>query len=57
MVYACSACGYQGSKWMGFCPQCKNPQPLVEEVPRASRARVIAPTPLPLTKVGGESFD
>jgi DNA repair protein RadA/Sms len=57
MVYACSACGYQGSKWMGFCPQCKNPQPLVEEVPRASRARVIAPTPLPLAKVGGEAFD
>lgn len=56
MVYTCSSCGYRGSKWMGFCPQCKNPQPLVEEAPRSARARVVAPTPLPLTKIGGESF-
>lgn len=56
MVYSCSACGYQGSKWMGFCPQCKNPEPLVEEAPRSSRRSAIAPTPLPLTKVGDESF-
>ncbi len=56
MVYVCESCGYSGSKWMGFCPQCKRPEPLIEEAPRASKRKVQAPTALPLAKVGSESF-
>jgi len=42
---------------MGFCPQCKNPEPLVEEVSRPPRIAGLAPTPVQLTKVGAERFD
>lgn len=56
MLYACSVCGYRGSKWMGFCPQCRHPEPLVEEAgsPRRS-APASTRRPVTLTEVGAET--
>jgi DNA repair protein RadA/Sms len=54
MVYACSVCGYRGSKWMGFCPQCRHPEPLVEEAGARRRGPVHAPEPLTLAAVGSQ---
>ncbi len=31
MSFACPDCGYDSPKWMGFCPQCRRPEPLVEQ--------------------------
>ena len=28
--YRCESCGHQSGKWMGFCPQCGNQDPLTE---------------------------
>ena len=30
MRYRCQACAYESSKWMGFCPQCRDDGALVE---------------------------
>lgn len=35
-TYLCSSCGYRSGKWMGFCPQCRSQDALVEAVPTAS---------------------
>lgn len=50
MSYRCASCGYQSSKWMGFCPQCKVTDAL-EEVARPSK-RGPSNAPVPLSKVG-----
>ncbi|MDH5422638.1 MAG: DNA repair protein RadA [Acidimicrobiia bacterium] len=50
MSYRCTSCGYQSSKWMGFCPQCKVTDAL-EEVARTSK-RASTSAPVPLSKVG-----
>lgn len=58
MTYQCESCGYSGSKWMGFCPQCRNPEPLIEAAPRSqSRKKVRIPAVVSLDKVGSESFE
>lgn len=31
-VYVCQECGYESSKWMGQCPECRNWNSFVEEV-------------------------
>ena len=49
MSYRCTSCGYQSSKWMGFCPQCKVTDAL-EEVARTSKRRPTS-EPVPLSKV------
>ncbi|MGI9667875.1 MAG: DNA repair protein RadA [Acidimicrobiia bacterium] len=36
--YLCASCGYRSGKWMGFCPQCKNQDALVEAVAPARRS-------------------
>lgn len=28
--FICESCGHRSSKWMGFCPQCGDPEPLIE---------------------------
>lgn len=28
--FLCDSCGHRSPKWMGFCPQCGTPEPLVE---------------------------
>ncbi len=28
MSYRCNGCGFKSGKWMGFCPQCRAPEPL-----------------------------
>ena len=44
--YRCNGCGYRSSKWMGFCPQCRLDEPLIELGSRAN------PNPvMPLVKV------
>jgi DNA repair protein RadA/Sms len=48
--YRCTTCGYQSVKWMGFCPQCRSEEPLVEYQPVTARGP--APEPVPLSKVG-----
>lgn len=50
MTYRCSSCGYQSSKWMGFCPQCKVSDALAEVAGSSKRTRTAAP--VPLSKVG-----
>ena len=30
--YLCQTCGHRSAKWMGFCPQCRSQQALVETV-------------------------
>ena len=35
--YRCESCGHQSGKWMGFCPQCGNPDPLIEIGDRVSK--------------------
>ncbi|MFQ5524162.1 MAG: DNA repair protein RadA, partial [Acidimicrobiia bacterium] len=32
----CESCGHRSAKWMGFCPQCGSPEPLVERVDHPS---------------------
>ncbi|MBN2112732.1 MAG: DNA repair protein RadA [Acidimicrobiia bacterium] len=56
MRYRCESCGYSSPKWMGFCPGCGDPAPLVEAPaapgrPGASRAARVTP----LTEVGPDS--
>ena len=29
-MYSCESCGHRSAKWMGFCPQCGSPEPLLE---------------------------
>ena len=31
-TYLCSSCGYHSGKWMGFCPQCRTQEALVEAI-------------------------
>ena len=31
-TYTCPTCGYRSGKWMGFCPQCRTSEALVETV-------------------------
>ncbi len=50
MTYRCTSCGYQSGKWMGFCPQCKSSEALVEAA--ATRRGPKAAAPIPLSKVG-----
>ena len=40
LVFVCQDCGYESSKWMGFCPapSCRSGQPLVETSPPRSRS-------------------
>lgn len=52
MTFRCETCGYQSAKWMGFCPQCRAADPLVEVAGAGGRrVSVAAPTPVPLGKV------
>ena len=37
-TYLCQTCGHHAAKWMGFCPQCRASEPLVETVPAARAA-------------------
>ncbi|NNC92959.1 MAG: DNA repair protein RadA [Acidimicrobiia bacterium] len=37
MSYQCNGCGFSSGKWMGFCPQCRAPEPL--ETPRPAGIR------------------
>jgi len=40
--YICEQCGHRSAKWMGFCPQCRNPEAMVETaVPRRNGTGVI----------------
>ncbi|MBK5266199.1 MAG: DNA repair protein RadA [Acidimicrobiia bacterium] len=50
MTYRCSSCGYQSSKWMGFCPQCKVSDALAEVTGSSKRTTTAAL--VPLSKVG-----
>ena len=36
-IFFCKECGYESSKWSGFCPACKTPNSFVE-APRSSSA-------------------
>ncbi|MCL1599641.1 MAG: DNA repair protein RadA [Actinomycetia bacterium] len=40
--YLCQQCGYRSGKWMGFCPQCRNQEALVQTVavPRRNSGKV-----------------
>lgn len=31
MAFRCESCGHKSPKWMGFCPQCGNDLPLIED--------------------------
>ena len=37
MSYKCNGCGFSSGKWMGFCPQCRTPEPLEESRGRNAR--------------------
>lgn len=36
-TYVCTTCGHHAAKWMGFCPQCRSQEPLVETVLAGAR--------------------
>lgn len=41
-AYVCTTCGHHAAKWMGFCPQCRTQEPLVEAVaPTAAGSRPV----------------
>lgn len=40
--FICDSCGHRSPKWMGFCPQCGNSEPLSEVGARSRRATVAA---------------
>ncbi|MGH8937619.1 MAG: DNA repair protein RadA [Acidimicrobiia bacterium] len=48
MSYRCHTCGYRSPKWMGFCPQCRHPEELVQE---GRVSGVLAPQVVPLGEV------
>lgn len=54
--FECPECGYQTSKWMGFCPQCRVQQPLVE-IDRPARKRARAPQAVSLTEVAANPVE
>ncbi len=44
-TYLCQTCGHRSAKWMGFCPQCRAPEALVETVsapPRRGAVDVVS---------------
>lgn len=53
MTYSCDSCGYRSAKWMGFCPQCRATDGLVQVSESPTRRRRTAPEPIPLAKAGG----
>ena len=53
MTYSCTACGYRSAKWMGFCPQCRVSEGLVQVADGPTRSRRSSPSPIPLSKAGG----
>ncbi|MGI9528254.1 MAG: DNA repair protein RadA [Acidimicrobiia bacterium] len=48
-TYLCQSCGHRSAKWMGFCPQCRSQEALVETI--ATDAHGPAPV---LTKAVGD---
>ncbi len=51
-MFRCETCGYRSPKWMGFCPQCRTQDALVETVDRGRKATVgPAPEALPVGKL------
>jgi len=52
VTYICTACRYQSAKWMGFCPQCRSEEALVEEMAPATRS---SPRSVPLVSAIAES--
>jgi DNA repair protein RadA/Sms len=55
-VFACQACGYQTTKWLGRCPDCAAWNTLVEELPTSRRQVRSQPAsqtqaPMPLTEL------
>ena len=53
MTYSCTACGYRSAKWMGFCPQCRATDGLVQLSEKTTRRTGTTPEPIPLAKAGG----
>jgi DNA repair protein RadA/Sms len=49
VTYRCGACGYATARWMGFCPQCRQPGTMAE----AGRPVGPVPVPVPIGEVGG----
>jgi DNA repair protein RadA/Sms len=56
MTYSCTACGYRSAKWMGFCPQCRLSEGLVQVSDRPNRPMRSSPDPIPLAKAGGATM-
>lgn len=54
--YRCESCGHQSGKWMGFCPQCGNPDPLTEVGERVSK-RVKPAESVPLSQAVSNEAD
>ena len=46
MAYLCSECSYQTSKWVGFCPQCRGRDTIVEVTADAADSGGFVPMPL-----------
>lgn len=40
-TYLCQTCGHRSAKWMGFCPQCRSQEPLVETVVARPRTHTV----------------
>ena len=54
--FECPECGYGTSKWMGFCPQCRVQQPLVE-VDRPARKRSAPAAAVSMTEVAATPME
>src|SRR4051794_13083227 len=61
VVYACSECGAQASKWVGQCPACEAWGTLIEEAtgPAIHPLAVLAPStvPIPISDVDPTEFN
>lgn len=55
MAFSCTSCGFRSAKWMGFCPQCRASDGLVEVAEAVSRRSQTGPEPVPLTETGGST--
>lgn len=47
--FSCSSCGYQSIKWLGRCPECREWESFIEEIPTSpshSGVAVLDPVPL-----------
>lgn len=57
MSYQCRSCGYRATKWMGFCPQCREPGPLEEVAGGPARSSGPLPSVVAVEAAGPDRIE